>query len=70
MLFPGTYLVSVSMCKATSPEIKITVSYGAKVLNQIHPSYEDEGVDPDCIDYGDAPNHVTSAHFNLYWALE
>ena len=40
----------------------------AKVLNQIHPNYEEKGVDPDCIDYGDAPNHVTSAHFNLYWA--
>jgi hypothetical protein len=69
MPLPATYRVRVSMCGVTSPTIKFTVSYGTKVLGQVHPDYEEHGIVPPCIDYDNAAaaNHRTSAHFNIYW---
>lgn len=70
MPLPGVYRVKVEMCGIESPIIKFTVRYDTPLVGQHHPDFADNDIIFPCIDWDDADasaNHLTSAHFNIYW---
>lgn len=67
---PGEYEVKAKMCNVESPVVGFQVEYQSPpITDQIHPKF---GGDNDLcwIDWNDLDddfNHLTTAHFNVYW---
>jgi hypothetical protein len=84
MLLPGSYEVTAKMCAAESPVVAFTVGFADPVTGQVHPIFSDitkadyfyyvdvNGIQHD-VDWDDGnllDDHLTTAHFNVFWNAE
>jgi hypothetical protein len=84
MLLPGSYEVTVKMCEAESPPVSFTVGFADPVTGQAHPVFsnpeaqdyfyyregDDTLHDVDWDDENALDDHLTTAHFNVFWNAE
>jgi len=63
---PGEYEVKAEMCTVESSVVRFDVDYAELITDQIHPNFNARN--DLCWIVWDNPNdHLTTAHFNVYW---